>query len=470
MRSIALLFLCACSSSPTEVADDAGVDVVAPLDAPVSTNDAGSDANSACVGHTPLVYDAPTDRNVNAQPTPPAIGPAGSIVKDPTYGTSLLRVTDDTSLSFLVANEFWGNDWSLDSKYFYFQTSTSGLAFRQFDPKTLTATPVTPAKTLTNGGFSRTLPGVYIGMTGFKVIAYDFATSTESTIVDLATIVPSPVGYALGTQEASNGLLVSAFGGWQQDRMQYVVTYDPKTKASHVVDVFASTLDGKALPTTIGSSTAGVHVFEVDPSGAWVSFMTATTPQLSVWAWNLAAGTVTAVPTINGNLNYGTLGWGSWLMHDGNAKDSFGFTRFDFTSLSGPGTEMISPLRTPNESGVAVSVAWSNAATAPNAPFIVESLRSPTNTNPWNAWDDEIIAVEQAPTAPRIWRFAHTFNTYTGPTASDDFYYLFIPRVSQDGQFVLFDSNWNASLGTNTKTNLPRTDMFIAALPSSCGP
>jgi len=468
MRSLPLfLLLAGCSSSPDVGGTDSGTDV-STSDAPVITNDAGPDVNSQCVGSTPLVYDAPTNRDINAQPTtPPVLGPAGSIVKDPTYGTSLLRVTDDTTLSFLVANEFWGNDWSLDSKYFYFQTSTSGLAFRKFDPTTMTATPVTPTKSLWNGGFSRTMPGVYIGMTGFKILAYDFATSTQSLIVDLTTIVPSPTGYALGAQEASNGLIVSAFGGPQQDRMQYIVAYDPKTKSSHVLDVIASTLDGKPVGTTLGSTTAGVHVFELDPSGTWVSFMVATTPQLTVYAWNVVTGTVTAVPTVNGDLNYGTLGWGSWLRHNGNAKDSFNFARFDFTSLAGPGTDMLSPPRTPNETGVAISVAWSNVSTAPNAPFIVESLRSPTNTNPWNVWDNEIIAVEQAAT-PRVWRFAHTFNTYTGPTASDDFYYLFIPRVSQDGRFVLFDSNWEQTLGTNTKTGQPRTDMFIAALPSPC--
>jgi hypothetical protein len=462
-----LVVLCGCSSSP-DAGSDAGADVVAPLDAPVS-NDAAPDANSQCVGHTPLVYDAPTNRDVSTEPTAPALGAAGTIVKDPTYGTSLLRVTDDTTLSFLVANEFWGNDWSLDSKYFYYQTSTSGLQFRAFDPTTLTATPVTPTKPLWNGGFSRTQPGVYIGMSGFKIVAYDFATSTQSTVVDLTTIVPSLTGYALGTQEATTGLLATAFGGPQQDRMQYVMTYDPKTKASHLLDVFGATLDGKAIPAMPTSTTAGVHVFQLDPSGTWVSFMVATSPQLTVYAWNVATGTVSVVPNINGGLNSGALGWGSWLHHGGSVKDSFQFTRFDFTALGGPGTDMLSPPRTPIDTGVAVSVAWSNVSTAPNAPFIVESLRTPTNTNPWNTWDNEIIAVEQAAT-PRIWRFAHTFNTYNGPTASDDFYYLFIPRVSQDGRFVLFDSNWNASLGTNTKTGQPRTDMFIAALPNPCGP
>ncbi|HEY1956448.1 MAG TPA: hypothetical protein VGH28_12570 [Polyangiaceae bacterium] len=466
MKRLALfLFACACSSSPEVPTTDAGSD--APLaDAPVTTDAAPATTN--CAGRTPLAYDAPTDRDVHAEPTPPALGPAGSIVKDPTFGTPLVRITDDKtdspSASYLVANEFWGNDWSLDSKYFYFQNG--GLQFRAFDPKTLTATVVTPTKPLWNGGFSRTRPGVYIGMSEFTVVAYDFATSTESTIVDLTTIVPSPSGYALGAQEASNGLIVSAFGGPEQDEMPYIVAYDPQTKASHVLDVMSSTLDGKALPATIG---AGVHVFNLDPSGAWVSFIVATSPQLTVYAWNVAAGAVTAIPLFQGNLNYGVLGWGSWLAATGT-KDSFQFTQFDFASPGTAGPDLISPPRTPAENGVATSVSWWNVSTAKAAPFIVESLREPTNTNPWNTWDDEIIAVENAGASSRVWRFAHTFNTYTGTTYSDAFYYLFIPRVSQDGQFVLFDSNWNASLGMDAQAGQPRTDMFVAALPNECGP
>jgi hypothetical protein len=60
------------------------------------------------------------------------------------------------------------------------------------------------------------------------------------------------------------------------------------------------------------------------------------------------------------------------------------------------------------------------------------------------------------------------FNTYAGP--GDNFAYLHIPRVSQDGQFVLYDSNWMGSLGMNANTGEPRTDMFVAALPNPCGP
>ena len=82
-------------------------------------------------------------------------------------------------------------------------------------------------------------------------------------------------------------------------------------------------------------------------------------------------------------------------------------------------------------------------------------MRQPTNTNPWGAWDDELIAVESTGASPRVWRFAHLFNTYSGTTYSDAFYYLYIPRVSQDGRFVLFDSNWNASLPSNWEHQSP---------------
>ncbi|HXC24502.1 MAG TPA: hypothetical protein VNU46_01205 [Gemmatimonadaceae bacterium] len=91
------------------------------------------------------------------------------------------------------------------------------------------------------------------------------------------------------------------------------------------------------------------------------------------------------------------------------------------------------------------------------------------DTGPWRAWDNEIIAVRADGVESEVWRFAHNFNTYTGTVYSDAYYYLYKPRVSQNGWFVLFDSNWNGTLGTDA-TGAPRTDAFIVALPNPCGP
>jgi hypothetical protein len=99
----------------------------------------------------------------------------------------------------------------------------------------------------------------------------------------------------------------------------------------------------------------------------------------------------------------------------------------------------------------------------------VETMRQPTDTGPWRAWDEELVAVRTDGTTSQTWRFAHNFNTYSGTIFSDAFYYLFIPRVSQNGWFAIIDSNWNSSLGTDSTGN-PRTDVFIVPLPNPCGP
>src|SRR5262249_49018178 len=42
----------------------------------------------------PLAYDAPTDRLPRLLPPLPALGPAGCRITDPTFHTSIVRVTD----------------------------------------------------------------------------------------------------------------------------------------------------------------------------------------------------------------------------------------------------------------------------------------------------------------------------------------------------------------------------------------
>jgi hypothetical protein len=72
-------------------------------------------------------------------------------------------------------------------------------------------------------------------------------------------------------------------------------------------------------------------------------------------------------------------------------------------------------------------------------------------------------------TLARVWRFAHTFSTYTGTTYSDDYYYLFRSYISQNGWFAVFSSDWGNTLGTDP-AGLPRRDVFVVELPNPCGP
>jgi len=469
MRFAICVFLVACSggaalSDGGTANDGATADDGSPVqDDAAPTPDAGP---STCMGSVPLAYEAATDRNPH-QVAPPTLGPAGSVVKDPTYGTSILRLTDQTTgastTSYRVANEFWGNDWSTDAKLFYIQASTSAFMPYAFDPKGFTASrvqdaanPGNPLKMpLAPGGFSRTQPTIFYGMSGLTIESFDFATQTKSTIVALGSIVPGATGYALGVQQGANGLLVSSFGGPQQDKMPYVVTYDPATQTSHVVDVTQSTLDGKP----IGGVTinGGVHTFKIDASGRWILFSVSGT-KLLFYLWDTQTQTI--VPASNG-----ALGWGT--VETGGSGDSYAW---DVAPIgSDASTPLISPLLSPTDKLASTSASWSNSSGGPGAPLIVETQRQPSDTGPWRAWDGEIIAVRTDGQSSEVWRFAHNWNTYSGTIYSDNYYYLFIPRVSQNGWFAIFDSNWNGTLGMDAN-GIPRTDAFVVALPNDCGP
>jgi hypothetical protein len=433
--------------------------------------DTGPAGDGACNGSVALTYNAATDR-LPHMATPPTLGPAGSIVKDPTYGTKLVRITDTTTMeegsSYTVANEFWGNDWNTDATLFYFQDATGtggGHYVYTFDPITLAAAPVaakaggTLKMPLASGGFSRTDPNILYGYSGSTIAEFDFTTQTTTDIVAIDTIAPGLSG-SLGVQVGQNGLLATAIGG-AQDVCPDLATWDPTTKTGHVVSVANSTLDGKPLGTTIGG---GVHVFHLDASGQYLAFEVASGSS-SFWVWNTSTNTVTTLPSLD------TVGAGAWV-----AKVSGQSYAWNLQTFADP-TKSVSLIHPAMTSSSSASLEWKNATAGASAPLIVETMRPPADTSPWGAWDDEILAVRtDGVTIPgdggpetEVWRFAHTFNTYTGPTASDNYYYLFIPRVSQNGWFVLYDSNWNSSLGTATG-GTPRTDVFVAALPTPCGP
>jgi hypothetical protein len=445
------------TDAPHGMGDDAGALV---------DSAAAGDASMSCPGSVALTYSAPTDRAPHMA-SPPALPAVGSTYPDPTYGTTVLRVTGPTTESgdesFQVANEFWGNDWNTTATRFYLQDSSGRLLLYDFDPKTLTATSSVKMP-LSSGGFSRTDPDVLYGLSGLAIAQYDFSTSATTTLVALDTIVPGVTGNALGVQAATSGLLVTSFGGAAQGEMPYLATWDPTSSSSHVLDVMSSTLDGKALGVTIGG---GVNTFKMDVGGLYVAFTVSV--GTGAWLWNLAAGTVTSIAAVD------AVGSAAWV-----SKAPSGTYAYTLGSLANP--SQTSSLITPpaaTDSLASSSLEWKNATTAALAPIIVETMRPGSDTSPWHAWDDEILAVRtdgvliagDGGMQTEVWRFAHTFNTYPADasTYSDDFYYLYLPRVSQNGWFVLFDSNWNGSLGTDNKGQ-PRKDAFIAALPNPCGP
>src|SRR5262245_31087975 len=66
----------------------------------------------------PSTYTAITDTNVRPMPPAPALGPANSVIKDPTFGSRILRVTDPNTKSgqsFISSDSGFLRAWNANS-------------------------------------------------------------------------------------------------------------------------------------------------------------------------------------------------------------------------------------------------------------------------------------------------------------------------------------------------------------------
>ena len=122
--------------------------------AAASAGPAGSDDRTC----GPPEYCARTDRKVESYPDqPPQMGPAGSIIVDPNFGSRILRVTDEKTdqkqagRPLVTPSSAEQNSWNKDSTKFYVTTDGGSFLLYDFDPSTMKVRPArTP--TLTWGG------------------------------------------------------------------------------------------------------------------------------------------------------------------------------------------------------------------------------------------------------------------------------------------------------------------------------
>ena len=102
---------------------------------------------------------------------------------------------------------------------------------------------------------------------------------------------------------------------------------------------------------------------------------------------------------------------------------------------------------------------WNNAQSGALVPFVTALFRSTSETAPWRAWDDEILAVQTSggTGGATVWRFAQH------RTIVVSFWDMPRANVSQDGRWALFTSNWEKTLGTDPSGG-PREDVFMVEL------
>ena len=459
---------------------------------------AGAQTRAAVAPYTAVVDHVPY-----AKPALPLPGPAGSSFLDPVFQSAIHRLTDavtrpgSPNRSYRTPSSPHQNAWSANSRYFYVTGSGGvGPIPFAFDPATGTAHRIAPT-TSGDGGlvlefyiepqFSYVADSIIYGSysgsgsTLHTIDQYDFATGLYTRLLDLETLAPGLAGTYVGGVASSGGpteRLEAFFGGTSQDHHHYVVVFDRGNPLSRqVLDTLASTVNGAPTPIPLNFS---LHHVMIDRSGRYVMLYTTAADQTAPrsaaqeYLWDLQTGTITELGGAAHPYGHDAFGYGVLANQDCCTTTSYDAAQWQFRSLAAPlaTRDLIATVLAPKETYLADHTTWNSARPDNSMPVVSGLYRYGSNPTAWRAWDDEIVAIQTnaAPgAAATVWRFAHHRSDvgYDGDATRTAFWYQPHPNVSQDGQWVLFTSNWEKTLGTDPAGDAgtaARQDVFLLAL------
>ena len=452
----------------------------------------------------PGPYDAITDRVARPKPRTGAPSAAGGRFADAVFGSRLLRVTDQKtrpstlSVSYRSPSGSHQNAWSKNGNYFYVVSTDGSVVPFAFDRTSMTASRIN-ASGAGDGGLmlqmggepqfsfidAATVFGVYNGPgANLRTIsAYDFARNTYSPLLDLDKVVPGLAGTYVGGLSASAGSverLAAFFGGSSQGQHHYAVVFERGNPAARrVLDTSASTLNG--VPTNIRLNFRLHHAF-MDKSGQYVMLYATGVDQQPPrraspsYLWTLATNQFTELPLLAARVSgHDGLGFGYLSNQDCCTRSTYDAAQWQIRSFAAPFNiaDLISPVLDPKQVLLADHQSWTHAEPGKLVPLISATYRFGLNTTAWRAWDDEIIAIQTdaafAGQGATVWRFAHHRSNVADDNDPSGISFWYTPRaiVSQDGRWAIFTSNWDKTLGVDSRGQpggMSRQDVFLVEL------
>ena len=454
-------------------------------------------------------YLAVTDRQVHSKPAVPVIGPAGTAIADPVFATSIRRITDGFTRpgtldrSYRTPSSPHQNSWSAGTRYFYVMGSGGvGPIPYAFDAATGLARRIQPSATGDGGlvlkfyiepQFSYVNDSIIYGSysgpgsTLRTIDQYDFTTAAYTRLIDFDALVPGLSGTYIGGVASSGGpveRVEAFFGGTSQDRHRYVVVFDRANPQNwQIVDTLASTINGQPSPITLNFR---LHHAMIDRSGRYVMLYSTSVDQAAPryaaqeYLWDLQTGTITELGTAALPYGHDAFGYGVYVNKDCCTATTWDAGQWQFRSLAAPlaTRDLIKTVLTPKEIYLSDHTTWNNARPDRLTPVVSGLYRFGANTTAWRPWDDEIVAIQTDAAAgaeATVWRFAHHRSNVADDRDATRvaFWYQPHPNVSQDGNWILFTSNWEKTLGPDTAGEAgtgARQDVFLLALRPAAVP
>ncbi len=435
----------------------------------------------------PPEYCARTDTRIQAVTRVPVLGPAGSVVRDPDFGSRILRVTDQNTLARLPnvsshtdsAGE--ADEWNTDSSYFYVQSTGGHQLIFRFEPANMRATytgvdlGLPPFSWRAGGQFSHVNPDLLYGLTMTEhptFQQYDISRGRSLEIHDPASCLKMEAG-ARGhvvAVSADDSRLLGMFGSGQ-DGDRYVYVYD-RRQGCRWYDTQTGEIRGKWGPSgTIAiPDRFGIHNTRVSLDGKTARVIRGkcfSNCSATTMFWNIE--TLEVNPCGNDPAEQCGGHHAMGYTHEINSSgylDPFNVVIRPHADLR-KFTSLISSFPASSEKPVWMDKhwSWSNDHPTDTAPVCGASYSNNNPTTPGalpvirRAWESEIICVETDGKKSTVWRFAHHFSS-----AMNGFFSTPRGNVSQDGRFYIFSSDWMNTLGTPRDGKGHRVDAFIVEL------
>ena len=424
----------------------------------------------------PSTYSAYTGTDTKIIPTAPALGPANSVFNDPTFGSRILRVTDQNTYggeSFVSTDAGFHRTWNADATAIKltgphgdgYWVEFNASAFKVGDGSSKPALHSLPFNATWE--WSTLDPNIIYFLNGNQIGKYNKSTGVITNLGGPST--GEAVKYFAVVIGQDNWVCAAAGSGIQDTYTKIFCVNPISPSTTKFIDVYNKTINGVPQgdpnwPTSAPGQIIGIHDISGGTGPSWLE----VTFHRQSWGGN--GGAVLNLATNTWSLltnadiyssGHVSMGNGKYVNASGsiNGRDSRGMVVRDPDNLMNSSEYLFvqQPPNTLNGWCDADHNSWLNSMTNANAPILVSRYTLASACQ--YAWTGEIdvAAVDGSNT---VWRFAHNHNGGSVCYYADAF-----AQISNDGKWALFSSYWDGTLGQDTAFGCnTRIDTFVVEL------
>ena len=423
----------------------------------------------------PESYRARTDQRVEAYPSaPPSLGPAGSVINDPSFGSRIVRVTDPKAdplgkgRLFATPSSAEQNPWNSNSTKFYVSTAGGQYVVYEFEPSSMSVHQRDVMRVGWGGEpqFSYTRPDVVYGIRGRDAAFQEYQISARkvTTIHTISDCIKSETpGHSITVSADDERMSTSV--GPQQDENYIVYVYDRK-QGCRWYNTETGEIGGQWGPKGQIDipDRYRIHNQRLSKSGKYIWIQRGRNFAGKHWlVWEV--GTMKVVACASQCTGHRAIGYSQMIGPSGFVHPLDLIERpldhLENVKHLIPGLQPLHGAQFWYDS----HLSWNNADPEDSRPVCLSTYLGSNPKSPgiapsvFHAWDNEIVCVETAGKDPKVWRFAHTYST-----AKNGFWSTPRGNVSPDGRFFMFTSDWQDQLGQTPSGKDYRTDVFIVEL------